>query len=1333
MNWKEVVDQLRALSPERRANLLERLKRTREAGASSERRQGELARIPRATRGGLLPLSYAQERLWFLDQLQPGTTSYNMPSAKRLVGDLDERALLCAFDTLVARHESLRTTFEMVDGRALQRVHDPRGRVVEVEDASSWDEGTLRKRVQEEAETPFDLGQGPLLRVTLLRRSAEERILLLSMHHIVSDGWSMDILWHELNRLYEAFRKGEPNPLPELEIQYTDFAIWQREYLNERRLSHDVGFWKVALEGAPAALELPTDHPRPTVQTYRGSVVDLALGESLTKVLHKLAQSQDATLFMVLLASYGVLLGRHANQRDVVVGTPIANRTRVEIEPLIGFFVNTLALRVRFEGDPTFAELVERVKRVSVAAFDHQDLPFEKVVEVLNPVRDTSRSPVFQAMFVLQNTPRSEDTKAGLAFEPFGSTGLQEEPFDLTLSVVQRGRTAFARLNFDADLFDQTTMQRLTEHWLVLLGAACDNPTTRCSELPVLTRAERQLLLLEWNGPVAKAEAGLLAHELVEEQARRVPDAVAVIDEERSITYQELVDRAARLSHALRRRGVRVGDRVALSIDRSAEAVVGILATLRTGATYVPVALDYPTERMRYILSDAAPQLWVVDDRGLVEHLPEYPYAVLSEITAEAEWRERSDKSITLCPMLPAYMIYTSGSTGQPKGTVIAHAGIPNVIIASKAFYGFNHGVRSLQLATLAFDTSVEEIIGCLANGSTLVVARDDAREPHALQILARKQRVAAMALTPSLLRVLHPDDFPTIRHIVVGGEAIDSALVGLWSARVLMNTYGPTEFTITAVHTQLRPGEPVSIGRPLANVRAYVVDSSLDLAPIGIPGELCLAGIQLAHGYHARPRLTADRFAPDPFAEQPGGRMYRTGDLVRWRPDGNLEFLGRIDHQVKIRGFRIELGEIESQLAAHPLVRDAVVLAREDVPGDKRLVAYFTLRYVSDGAPPIETLRDYLKSKLPEYMIPSAWVVSDVLPLTPNGKVDRKGLPSPEITKTTKDYVAPRSLLEEQLCAIFAEVLNVPKVGVHDDFFSLGGHSLLAVALMAKVRRVVGSHIPLATLIRWPTVAQLSSNLRSASTSAALVPLNAAGRLSPLYCVHAIGGTLLPYIPLASSIGGTRPVLGFQSPEVLGEDQESLGTVDAIATSYVDELIDYQPEGALQLAGWSFGGLVALEMARHLQARGRTIERLILIDSWLPNGEREPDAIHFCYDLLGGRMSPERLTSELTGKSQRHKIQLMAQLARRNALDLSDDDVDRHFITYCRNAKALALYKPRPFDGDVLLVRTRRHGSHDAGWRDVVRGRFEMKTVDGDHYSIMRPPAVLALAELFR
>jgi amino acid adenylation domain-containing protein len=1026
-----------------------------------------------------LPLSYAQERLWFFARLEPLSAIYNMPNALRLAGEVDEEALSLAFDAIVSRHESLRTTFGEVGGSAVQFVHDPTAGVLRIVDASTWPDTLLSSRIREESSTPFDLEKGPVLRVTLLRRGPCNRILLVTIHHIVSDGWSMNVFWSELRTLYSGFLAGRPVHLPELEIQYADFAAWQREHLTEERIQSSVRFWKKLLEGAPLALELPTDRPRPETRRYRGGGLRVELNKPLSEDLHRLALSHGATLFMVLLASYGVLLGRYANQEDIVVGTPIANRTRVELEPLIGCLINTVAFRISFPDDPAFETLIQRVRQMSLDALEHQELPFEKLVESLNPNRDMSRSPVFQAVFSLQKSPKA--TTDGLRMEPLGGAE-RHSLFDLTFSITEGEGEISAWVEYDADLFDGVSVERLAHHWTLLVTAICRAPSVRCSALSFLPDSERHQLLLEWSGFRLDASDDLFADELVEKQAASAPDVVAIIDLDRSITYRGLVKMVRRVSAILRKHGVRFGDRVALSMVRSIDAIVSILAIFRVGATYTPVALEYPTERRRTMLSDAAPKLWLVDDLQRTEGLGEHTPFVLSNPMDEVAEVGEHRRDVRRSPLLPAYMIYTSGSTGTPKGTLISHAAIANLVRAALPYYGLVNQVGTLfQLASLAFDVSLEEILCCLASGSTLVIARDEQRTPSTLKVLADKHCVSAVTLTPSLLETLDPKDFPTLQYVVAGGETLDPALAARWMGRALANAYGPTEATVTALHARLRPGDAVSIGKPMESVRAYIVDAKHEASPLGVVGEICLAGIQLALAYHRRPRETAERFIPDPFSEEMGLRMYCTGDFGRWEPHGNIEFHGRVDHQIKIRGFRVELGEIEAKLASHPMIAEAIVLSRDDFPRGKALIAYVTMKDSTDPQS-IGAIRDHLKSRLPEHMVPSAFTVLDVMPRSPSGKVDRQALLGFGATEAEREYVAPRTPIEEKLCDIFCQVLGVSAVSIHDDFFALGGHSLLVVRLLDRLR-LANLETSVMTVFEAPTVATLAPRLSGAVT----------------------------------------------------------------------------------------------------------------------------------------------------------------------------------------------------------------------------------------------------------
>jgi non-ribosomal peptide synthetase component F len=698
------------------------------------------------------PTSYAQERLWFVDQLEPGSTAFNPLYAMRVLGELNEAALLLAFDAVVARHGSLRTTFEVVEDRPWQRVHEPRGGVVKVEDASTWDDFTIRQRAQKEMETPFDLQRGPLFRATLLRRLAEP-VLLVMAHHIVVDGWSFDILWRELRLLYEAFRKGERVSLPELHVQYTDFAIWQRRYLSDERLEYEVGFWKKFLDGAPVALELPTDHPRPPVEGHRGARVGFELGKTQVEALRKLGEKYEATLFMVLLASYGVLLGRHANQRDVVVGTPVANRMRAEIEPLIGFFVNTLALRVRFEDDVTFGELVGQVKRRCVDAFEHQDLPFQKLVEALNPVRDRSRSPRCQAMFVLQNTPQTAVTKGALTLEPIVLAERQTTTSDMKLTVWETERGADALLDYSTDVFDGSTVERLARHWQVLLEAACRNDGLHCAELPLVAEVERQALLVEWNDTSANCLMEECVHQLFEGQVDRSPDAVAVVLEESQLTYRQLDRRANQLSHQLRELGVGPDVVVAICVERSIEMVLGILGILKAGGAYVPLDPEYPEDRLAFMLEDARVRIMLTQGRHKSRVSSYRAKALHLDANGEVTARHAGTRlSRVVTPRHLAYVIYTSGSTGKPKAVSVEHQSVSHYVLEWGRHFPLPADGRALQSASLSFDVSIRELFWPLASGAALVLAAPHAeRDPATLLTMVAASRVSTVRFVPTV------------------------------------------------------------------------------------------------------------------------------------------------------------------------------------------------------------------------------------------------------------------------------------------------------------------------------------------------------------------------------------------------------------------------------------------------------------------------------------------------------------------------------------------------------------------------------------------------------
>jgi amino acid adenylation domain-containing protein len=994
------------------------------------------SRILPVSRDEHLPLSFAQQRLWFLDQLEPGDSTYNLTAAYCLSGPLNVIVLEQSFNEIVRRHEVLRTTISDEEGQPEQVIAEELRLRLTIEDLQELPETKreteARRQVEEEAQRPFNLAQGPLLRASLLRLRPEEHLLQLTMHHIVSDGWSMGVLFEELASLYEAYASGKRSSLAELPIQYADFAVWQREWLQGEVLARQLGYWKQQLEGAPQALELPTDRPRTAVQNHQGATQSISLTKNLTDALKALSRQEGVTLYMTLLAAFKVLLHRYAGQDDIVVGSPIANRNRPEIEGLIGFFVNTLVLRTDLAGNPTFRELMARVREVALGAYAHQDLPFEKLVEELHPERDPSRTPLFQVMFVLQNTPGPALELAHLNLSPVAMEN-RTAKFDLTLSMREQGDRLRGTLNYNTALFDGATMKRLVGHLQVLLESIAADPEQRLSEVSILTAAERRQLLVEWNNTWLDYPKDECVHELFEAQAERTPEAVAVVFEEQQLTYGQLNSRANQLGHYLRKRGVGPEVIVGLCVERSLEMVVGLLGILKAGGAYVPLDPGYPTERLAFMLADTqAPVL--LTQQHLVASLPKENVNIICLDTNWTQISQESQKVVVseVKPHHQAYVIFTSGSTGRPKGVQIEHKSLLNLVYWHQTEFNVTAADRATQIASVAFDASVWELWPYLTVGASIYCPDEETRlSPEQLQDWLVSHGITISFLpTPlaeQMLMLNWPTDI-TLRTLLTGGDKLRHYPPTDLPFE-LVNNYGPTENSVVTTSGEITPEKSLhlapSIGRPITNVQLYILDMNLQPVPIGVPGELYIGGSSLARGYLNRPELTAEQFIANPLTEEAGARLYKTGDLVRYLPDGTIEFIGRVDHQVKIRGFRIELGEIETVLGQHPAVQKNVILAREDSTGSKRLAAYVVLS--REPAPTISELRKFLKQKLPGYMIPSVFVILDTLPLSPNGKVDHQTLPLPDLTRPELEaaHVAPQNEVEQTIADIWARFVR--------------------------------------------------------------------------------------------------------------------------------------------------------------------------------------------------------------------------------------------------------------------------------------------------------------------
>jgi natural product biosynthesis luciferase-like monooxygenase protein len=1750
----EIAERVARLSPAKRALLEQRLRAQRPAGDGAIPRRGPSERAP---------LSFAQQRLWFLHQMDPEGRLYNIPQAFRIVGDLDVDALRRALNAVVARHEALRTTFwaegeapaqVVAAGRPVDlRALDLRGRP---------DPGAeARRLLSEEARRPFDLSADLMLRALLLRTGQKDHLLLLTLHHIAADGWSLGVLFEEVSALYRAFCAGGEASLPDPPVQYADFSEWQRRRLKGALLDGQLSYWRQHLGGDLPALDLPVDRPRPPVQTFRGATHGFALPRPLGGALRDLAGQERATLFMALLTGFEALLSRYAGQDDIVVGTPIANRNRAEVEGVIGCFVNVLAPRTDLSGDPTFRDLLRRVRGVTLGAYGHQDLPFERLVEELQPERDLSRNPLFQVMFALQ-TPRGLELP-GLAVSPVEvHTGTSK--FDLTLTVEERPEGLAGSFEYSTDLFDAATMERMAGHFRTLLEGAVADPDAPLSRLPLLTEAERRLLV-SWNDTAADCPHRCI-HQLFEDRAAKAPGAVAVAAEELQLTYGELNARANRLARHLQRLGVGPDVRVGLCTERSLDMVVGLLGILKAGGAYVPLDPAYPEDRLAFMLGDAGVAALLTQGH-LAGRLSACGARTLCLDTGWAGVAREPDDNpeAGVAPENLAYVIYTSGSTGRPKGVMVEHRNVVNFFIAMDRHLRPEAGPGVwLAVTSLSFDISALELLWTLARGFKVVLyaghdraraqrvgraerdvesgtqeirkkrsegpeflssrlksrlvdfslfyfasdageaggdryrlllegakfadrhgfaavwtperhfhafgglypnpsvagaalaaltqrvqiragsvvlplhhpirvaeewalvdnlsggrvgvsfasgwqsndfvlnpgvyadrkalmfreietvrrlwrgervafagpngkevevqtlprpiqpelpvwvtaagspdtfrmageiganllthllgqgvedlaekiavyrrareghghgrghvtlmvhtfvgedeeeVRETVRKPmtdylrsavdlikqaaasspqlnlrsqqtgkspaellesrelseedmqallnhaferyfktsglfgtpeaclemvrrlraadvdeiaclidfgveagaalahlehlNALRELASAEAAPAGAsipaliaghgvthlqCTPSMGRMLVADEetrraLGSLRALLVGGEAFPAELARELRGAVsgdIFNVYGPTETTIwSALHRLDGPEDPVPIGRPLANTELYVLDRHLQPVPVGQAGELFIGGRGVVRGYLNRPKLTAERFLPDPFSGARGARLYRTGDLARFRPDGEVEFLGRMDHQVKVRGYRVELGEIESLLDQHPAVRTSVVVAREDTPGDQRLVAYLIPR--GGRTPQEEGLRDYLRQKLPEYMMPSAFVPLDAFPLTPNGKVDRKALPAPDraAPAPTRVSVEPRDDLERQLLRIWEEVLDRRPVGVWDNFFDLGGHSLLAVRLFAQIEQALGRKLPLATLFQAPTVAQLAGVLREKGWSApwsALVPIQPHGSRPPFYFVHAHGGNVLGYYDLARHLGADQPFYGLQAQGLSGGDVHRF---EEMAVSYVREVRLLQPHGPYFLGGWCMGGNIALEMAQQLQRQGEEVGLVVLVQSAHPDYPRYRPGVTGLHRLLYRLV--ERVDLEVSNFLEAQdkpayawrrmgRMLTLGQVAAEKALERLLGPLGLRLPrsrAYTLEALAAAHQKtymesrPHPYRGRVLLFRAAKQPlgicpDPTLGWDGLIEGELDVREVPGHAIGILSEPRVGILA----
>ena len=1320
------------------------------------RRAGLAAVLPPVVpteRTGAPPLSFAQQRLWFLEQLGNLGSTYHVPMRLRMRGELDRGALARSLDRIVARHEVLRTSFPTVDGEPVQHiapVEESAFRLVEHDLRGSADaDDELRRLVQDEGTAPFDLEHGPLVRGRLVRMAADEHVLLLTMHHIVSDGWSMGVLRRELGVLYAAFARGEPDPLPPLPVQYADYAVWHRGLVEGEVLQRQAEYWRETLAGAPELLELPTDHARPAKQDFAGASVNVELGEALAAALKTLGQRHGTTLFMTLLAGWAAVLARLSGQDEVVVGTPTANRGWSEIEGLIGFFVNTLPLRVDLSGSPRVAELLERVKERALGAQQHQDIPFEQVVEHVRPTRSLAHGPVFQVMFAWQNAQGESLELPGLALGPLypaasgGPPSQGNARYDLSLALREEGGRITGTVEYATALFGRATVERHVGYLRRLLEEMAADEAKPVDRLALLSAAERRTVVEEWNATGAAYPADACIHELFEARVKQAPGAVAVSFEGERLTYGELNAWANQVAHHLRAMGVGPEVRVAVGVRRGLETVVALLAVLKAGGGYVPLDVGHPEDRIRYALHDSAPAA-LLTGGPLVGRFAGTGVPLV-DVGDRAAWGEHpaSDPDgaeVAVGPEHLAYVIYTSGSTGLPKGVLVRHGSLVNLLAVARAEYGVGPGDVLPALASSAFDISLFELLLPLISGAeTRLVMPQRVMDARAL--VSEIADATLLHAVPALMREIVQVErrarrLGRVRCTFVGGDQVPADLLPEMSAAFpaarTSVLYGPTETTILASAHQVPADGVVAghpIGRPLGNVRLYVCDARGEPQPVGVAGELLIGGTGVARGYLGRPALTAERFVPDPFSAVPGARLYRSGDRARWKESGVLDFLGRADFQVKIRGFRIELGEIEARLRQHPAVRQAVVLAREDVPGRKRLVAYVV------GEAPADALKGYLEARLPGYMVPGAYVRLEALPLTSNGKLDRKALPAPEGDAFARRGKEPPGIMTEQVLAeIWAEVLGVEWVGRRDHFFDLGGHSLLAVRLVNRMREALNPAATVEDVFAYPMLYQLAARLQESGAwfgPTRAIPVRETGSERPLFLVHDTMGIVYYGQLLRPHLDPEIPVYALPGPL---NDTDEPDSAEDLITRLVRMITEVQPEGPYRLAGWSAGGVFAYAVAERLVGTGRAVEFVGLLDTAYPTPKRTLET------PLERQISVLEVLARDSGETRATAEAIVALRVDANGLDMADfiaeckarallpesvtvaraEQVQRR-ITLLQNSHGE--FVPGPLPVSVHLFSSddaERTGDPRRGWQDMPGGApFRLVRIPGEHHTM--------------
>ncbi|HEU5374937.1 MAG TPA: amino acid adenylation domain-containing protein [Ktedonobacteraceae bacterium] len=1318
-----------------------------------------------------IPQSFAQQQLWLLDQLAPESRAYYTSFGVRLRGSLLVGVLERCLNEVVRRHEILRTTFEIEGDEPTQVIHPPYAVDLPWIDLSPLSSAEQEEQIsflfKQLAHSPYNLQQGPLLRLIVLQLHSDEYLLLLAMHHIIADGWSLEIFIQEMSLLYEAFVSGKPSPLPDLSIQYADFAAWQRQWMQKDYYASLLEYWRQHLADAPPLLMLPLDRPRPPVQTQAGADLLLSFSPSLTRSLKAFSQREGVTLFMVLLAAFQTLLARLSGQEDILIGTIIANRPQKELEKLIGLFINTQVLRTNLSGNPSFREMLQRVRQTALAAYTHQDLPFEKLVEELHPERNLSYHPVFQVLFDFHNIPRKHLKLPGIELEPIYVKRGVASAFDMQLVIEDDEESLSGQIVYHPDLFNASTITRIARHFQELLQQIVDHPDQRIWNLPLVSASERKELLVDWNATQTAFPLDLCFSQQFEKQAAMTPDAVAVVCNHEYLTYEMLNARANQLAHHLRQLGVYPEQIVALFAPRSIPFLISMLALWKVGATYLPLDLQFPDKYIAQVLVESGVSLVLTSGECLPDLdrvsalLPEgfdLRFELFDDLSLNTQ--PTSNFATNVTPQHLAYIIYTSGSTGIPKGVMIEQRGMLNHIYAKIQELSLSSSDCVAQTASQSFDISIWQFLAVLLVGGCVHIFPDEvSHDPPALLRELERGSVTNLEVVPPLLSVLleyapvAQRGLSDLRWMILTGEALPPELCRRWFMSYqhvpLLNAYGPTECSDDVAHHPITEGfvkevTHTPIGKPIANTQLYVLDRHLEPVPIGVIGELYVGGRGVGRGYLNDAWRTAEAFIPDGFLQQEGARLYKTGDLARWLEDGTLEYLRRSDQQIKIHGFRIELGAVEAILQQHPALRDCIVLAQENRAGEKYLVAY---GIPSQLAPSPYDLKTYLQERLPDYMVPSYFLFLDAWPLTQSGKIDRHALPHPlETGQQTPhvEYVPPRDTLEFQLVQIWEEILEQHPIGVRDDFFELGGHSLLAVQLLLRLEKRLGRTLPLASLFQGKTIELMASLLRQQAAPmppSPLVEIQRSAALRPFFCVHPAGGSALCYYQLAQALGPEQPFYGLQSPSLEDKDVPFI-SLEQIAARYIDALREVQPEGPYLLGGWSFGGCLAFEMARQLSQQQQQVALLALIDSWAPVPEQfpPPDDAEllkgFIQDLLLLPVAKEEFPSHFTSQQVTDdSFSALFEWARGMGTlppDITMEQLQRFFLIFKAHISAWANYIPEPASVCATLFNARAsspvdtsHSTH--GWEKLALGGVEPHAVPGDHFSIVSQPGALA------